>query len=312
MTTTVGVDLGGTKAFAVRLEGTEIVAEARVATSSGEIPEVVVAAARQVMTDDVEAIGAGVAGLVRWPEGQFVWGPNVPGEGIPVREKVAAELGLPTVVDNDANMAAWGELHLGAARGYRHVLMVTLGTGIGGAIVADGRLYRGTSFAGELGHIVYDPGGTLCGCGKRGCWETMASGPALARLARDYLSANPHSQLARLLDGVPLTGEAVTQAADAGDETARGLVGQVGGHLGRGLSNLIAVLDPEVMIIGGGLGSVGESLLGPARRVVADAMHGGSHRLAVPILVAGLGPQAGAAGAALLAAALVAGEVEAL
>lgn len=261
-------------------------------------------AVRGVWSDAVESVGVGVAGLVRWPEGVLAWGPHVDGTDIPLRELLEQELGLPVVVDNDANAAAFGERAVGAARGFDQFLLVTLGTGIGGAFILDGSVYRGESFAGEWGHIRHDPAGRLCDCGKRGCWETVASGPALVRLAREVISLNPDGSFAARLGTGPISGENVTAAADAGDEVARGLVAEVGAELGHGLANLIAIFDPELVVVGGGLGSVGESLLGPARRVAGDALHGGNHRLLPPILVAGLGPRSGAIGAAYLAAAI--------
>ena len=148
----------------------------------------------------------------------------------------------------------------------------------------------------------FDPGGLPCDCGKLGCWETVASGPALRRLARNHVAQNPNDSLAVRLRGLDITGEAVTGAADDGDESARSLVAQVGRALGLGLCNLIAVLDPEIIVVGGGLGSVGESLLGPARLVVTETLHGGSFRELPPIVTAELGSAANAIGAALLAA----------
>lgn len=310
--TSIGIDIGGTKVLAVRVEedGT-VVARTRTSTprDADDLAGAAVGAARSVWDDTAAAVGVGLAGLVRWPDGDFVWGPHVAGTEVPVRGRMEEELGVPVAVDNDANVAAWGELRHGAARGARHVLVVTLGTGIGGAIVVDGAIYRGGSFAGEWGHMQYDPGGILCDCGKRGCWETVASGPALVRLAREAISLNPDSSFARRLAAGPLSGERITAAADAGDEIARGLVAQVGAELGRGLASLIAVFDPELVVVGGGLGSVGESLVGPARRIAADRLHGGAHRLLPPILVAELGPDAGAIGAATLAADVAAGRV---
>jgi glucokinase len=309
--TTIGVDMGGTKMLVVRVENNEVVAQARhaVPDDPAELSSGAIEAVRQLIGDDVEAIGLGVAGLVQWPDGVFVWGPHVAGTRIPMRSDVEAAFGIPVVVDNDANAGAWGELHLGAGRGYRDLLFVTLGTGIGGSIVLDGTIHRGLSFAGEWGHTLFESNGARCGCGKRGCWETAASGPALVRLARTVLAQNPEGPLTHRLRDRELTGEAITAAADAGDETARGLVAQVGADLGRGLCNLIAIFDPEIVIVGGGLGSVGESLLGPARRVAADALHGGSHRMLPPILVAGLGESAGAIGGAMLAEDLVTGRL---
>lgn len=311
MATTIGIDLGGTKVLAVRVVDGEVAAQSKFSTPGGveEIGFVAAEAAKEVWDDDVIAVGAGIAGLVRWPDGVFVWGPHVAGTHVSVREQIEQALGVPAVVDNDANTAAWGELHLGVAQGYQDVLLVTLGTGIGGAVIVDGAIHRGGSFAGEWGHMRYQRDGPRCDCGKSGCWETFASGPALVRLARSYLAQNPEGALARRFDQNDISAEAVTAAADGGDEAARSLVAQVGADLGQGLSNLIAVFDPELIVVGGGLGSVGESLLGPARRVVIDALHGGAHRMAPPILVAGLGPAAGAVGAALLAADVSNGKV---
>jgi glucokinase len=309
--TTVGIDLGGTKVLAVLMVNNDIVDTVKFSTPGG--PDELIAAAADAVarlgSDAVEGVGIGIAGLVRWPDGVFVWGPHVAGTELPLRSELEQRLGLPVVVDNDANAALWGELHLGVARGHDNVLLVTLGTGIGGALVVDGRIYRGASFAGEWGHTLYDTQGVRCDCGKVGCWETVASGPALARLGAAFVAQNPDGSLAHQLGNGRITGEAVTQAADAGDETARSLVAQVGADFGRGLCNLIAIMDPDMIVVGGGLGSVGESILGPARRTAADALHGGSHRMLPPILVAGLGPAAGAVGAALFAEDAVTGRL---
>jgi glucokinase len=157
---------------------------------------------------------------------------------------------------------------------------------------------------------MFERNGERCACGKRGCWETVASAHALERLAADFVTRNPAGTLAARLGEAAITGQAVIRAADEGDETARGLVAQVGIDLGLGLCNLIASLDPQIVVVGGGLGSVGESLLGPARRAAADALHGGSHRMLPPIVVADLGPAAGAIGAAMMAVDLVEGRLE--
>jgi glucokinase len=313
ITTTVGIDLGGTKLLAVRLEDGEIVEEQRSSNpgAADQLAAAVIEAIGGVMRPKVAAVGVGVAGLVQWPEGVFVWGPHVAGTGVALRSALETEFGLPALVDNDANCAAWAEHIAGAGRGYGDMLLVTLGTGIGGAIIIDGALHRGKSFAGEWGHTMFERNGHLCACGKRGCWETVASGPALVRLAREFVFQNPDGALAHRLGDAPFSGEDVTGAADEGDETARGLVAQVGADFGRGLCNLIAILDPDIVVVGGGLGSVGEALLGPARRVAADALHGRSHRRLPPIVVAELGTAAGAAGAAMMAADLAAGRMAA-
>ncbi|HEX9854622.1 MAG TPA: ROK family protein [Acidimicrobiia bacterium] len=308
MVTTVGLDLGGTKLLAIRLEDRAVVETAVLPTpdDAGELTKAAIDGVRAVWREDVEAIGVGIAGLVRFPEGVFVWGPHVAGTGIPVRADLQAEFDIPAVVDNDANAAAHGELVLGSATGHDHVLVVTLGTGIGGAIVLDGQVRRGASFAGEFGHVLFEADGLPCACGRRGCWETVASGPALARLAAEHIAGDAEGPLARRL-GPSFSAEDVTEAAEEGDETARALVGRIGEAFGRGLANLIAVFDPQMVVVGGGLGSVGEVIIEPARRVVADVIHGGSHRPPPPIVAAGLGASAGAVGAAVLAADLVGG-----
>ncbi len=275
----------------------------------GMLAPAVTEAVRSLLTPDVTAIGVGIAGLVQWPEGVFVWGPHVVDSDVRLREHLEEELGLPCVVDNDANVSAFAEHRSGAGRGYDDLLLVNLGTGIGGAVVTGGEVYRGTSFAGEWGHMMFERNGARCACGKRGCWETVASGPALVRLAREFIDANPQGKLAHRLGEGRFTGEAVTRAADEGDETARGLVAQVGGDLGLGLCNLITAFDPQIVVVGGGLGSVGEALLGPARRTAADALHGRTHRTLPPIVVAALGTASGAVGAAMLAAELHAGRL---
>ncbi len=312
MAATIGIDLGGSKLLAVRQRDGVIEAEQRFSAPAvpNGLSAAVIEAARHLWAEGIAAVGVGVAALVRWPAGVLVWGPHVTDTDVHLREALIEEFGVPAVVDNDANMSLYGERALGAARDYNEVVLVTLGTGIGGAVMLDGRIQRGTSFAGEWGHTLYDSGGLQCACGRRGCWETRASGPALLRLASQFVTDNPDGAMAGMLGGEPATAEAITRAADAGDESARALVAQVGVHLGHGLCNLIAIFDPEVVIVGGGLGSVGEALLGPARRVAADALHGGSYRRVPPILVASLGPAAGAVGAAAMAQDLTSGRLQ--
>jgi glucokinase len=298
----VGVDIGGSKVLAVRLDGMRVVDESlfSIEPTTGTM-DAIIRSIDSVHGPTVAAVGVGIAGLVRPNDGTLVWGPHVPGTNLDVRAAVSERFGVPAYVDNDANTAAFAELTIGAAVGYEHVLFVTLGTGIGGAIIIDGSLYRGGGFAGEWGHVQVDGNGLLCDCGKRGCWETRASGPALVRLATQVVTTNPDSSLARILGSAEISGEAVIAAADAGDETARALVTEVGRSFGQGLAGLVAIFDPELIVIGGGLGSVGESIVGPARRVLTDALHGGRLRVQPTVQVASLGPSAGAVGAALLA-----------
>lgn len=298
----IGVDIGGTKALAVRMDSGDVLASERFELDRGvSTIDSITRAVDKVIDGPLDAIGVGAAGLVRQKDGVLVWGPHVQGTNLPIRAELENRFNVPVSVDNDANTAALAEFRSGAGAGYRNGLLVTLGTGIGGAIYANGDVFRGESFAGEWGHVRVTEAGMLCDCGKRGCWETRASGPALARLAREVVRANPDGSLAGALEGQEVSGESVVAAADSGDETARALVTEVGLAFGRGLADLIAIFDPEVVIIGGGLGSVGESIVGPARRVVVDSLHGGRLRVPPAIHVAALGPTAGAVGAAMLA-----------
>ena len=302
MMTTIGVDLGGMKALTARIEDGVVVDTKRVELdrSLGTL-EAVITAIESIADGTEASIGIGVAGLVRTGDGVLVWGPHLPGSNVAIGAKIQDAFGVPVSVDNDANTALYGELHRGVANGYRDVLLVTLGTGIGGAIAVGGEIYRGSGFAGEWGHMRFERDGLLCDCGRRGCWETRASGPALVRLAKEVTAGNPDCALARILNGAPITGESVVAAADGGDETARALVTEVGRSLGQGLADLTAIFDPELIVVGGGLGSVGESIIGPARRVLADSLHGGNLRVPPTVQVAMLGPAAGAVGAALMA-----------
>lgn len=298
----VGVDVGGTKALAVRLDGTTTIDESRFKIErSTETIDAIVRSIDSVYDDTVQTIGVGVAGLVQPGSGSLIWGPHVPGTNLDIRSVVSEQFSVPVLVDNDANTAAFAELALGSASGYNNVLFVTLGTGIGGAVIIGGSVYRGGGFAGEWGHVQVERDGLLCDCGKRGCWETRASGPAIVRLAHQVVKRNPDSSLARILDPDSISGESVVAAADGGDETARALVTEVGRSFGQGLAGLVAIFDPELIVIGGGLGSIGESIVGPARRVLSDSLHGGRLRVPPAIQVATLGPSAGAVGAALLA-----------
>jgi glucokinase len=184
------------------------------------------------------------------------------------------------------------------------MLLVTVGTGLGGGIVTDGRIYRGAhGFAAEIGHVIVEPGGPPCGCGNRGCWEQVASGQAIERAGREAAERYPHSGIARLAEGAParVTGQLVTRAAQDGDDTARTILAKVGRRLGEGIAGLVNVLDPDVVVVGGGAVEAGDLLLEPARRACAGAVEGSDARPEVPILAAELGNDAGVVGAAALA-----------
>jgi glucokinase len=283
-----------------------VVDERRLPTPVGE--EALLDTLAQVATD-VQAsgaatgVGVGAPGLVD-REGVLRFAPNLVGVAeVPIGAELSARLGLPVRVDNDATCATWGERQVGAAKGYDDVVLVALGTGIGGGIVVDGRLLRGANgFAGEVGHMIVDPDGPPCPCGKRGCWERFASGSGLARLGRQAAEAGRAARILALADGDPsrVRGEHVTVAAAEGDAEAAAVMVDFGWWVALGLANLANVFDPQAFVLGGGLVEAGELLLAPVRAAFADLVTGGGHRPAVTIVPAALGERAGAIGAASL------------
>ncbi len=314
-----GIDLGGTKCLGVVLEDGEIVAEVRVPTPAGT--GAVVAAIESVVdgcraTADLEAVGIGAPGLVD-RGGVLQVAPNLSVEPhLDLGSMLEDRLGLRVLVENDATCAAWGERERGAARGYDDVILVTLGTGIGGGIIVGGRLHRGANgFAGEIGHMVVDPHGPLCPCGQRGCWERFASGHGLGRLAREALAERPLgpsgpvsgvvvSRMVELAGGYvdDVRGEHVTAAWAEGDAGAGEVLERFGWWTALGLANLANIFDPQMFVLGGGLVKAGDALLDPIRAALAELLFGSSRRPEVAVVVARLGEHAGAVGAACLAA----------
>jgi len=306
----IGIDVGGTKvaALLVAEDGSVLDREER-DTPAEDVEgtmETIHEVAAALATKGGESVGVGAAGMVDFAAGAMRSAPNLAWKEVPIRDLVAERSGLPCVVDNDANAAAWGEYRFGAARGYRHVLVVTVGTGIGGGIVADGELFRGANgFAAEIGHFIVEPDGPQCGCGNRGCWEQVASGQALDRLGRREAERDPGGRIAALGAGREVSGRHVSLAARDGDEAAIRIFREVGRRLGEGIGGLVNVLDPEVVVVGGGVAEEGALLLEPARRAFREAVEAPEHRPEVPIIEAALGNDAGAIGAAALALDLV-------
>lgn len=308
LATAVGIDVGGTKIAAMRVEaGGTILARETVPTPAEDMAatlDAMVGAARSVTAPEVAAVGIGAAGLVSFATGTLAFAPNLAWRDAPITAHVGSALQLPTLTDNDANVAAWGEYRLGAGRGAADMLLVTVGTGIGGGIVSGGSLFRGAhGFAAEVGHIIVEPGGPLCGCGNHGCWEQVASGHAIARAGRDAAHQYPNSVIAQLAGGDAgnVNGEIVTLAAERGDQLAKGILWEVGRRLGEGIAGLVNVLDPDVVVVGGGAVAAGDLLLEPARLGFTEAVEAADFRPEVPIVAASLGNDAGAVGAAILA-----------
>jgi glucokinase len=306
----VGLDIGGTK-IAGGVVGADgrIVERTRVPTPQDTEAEVTVTTLATVIGDlrsrrpDVEAIGVGAAGLVEWPAGRIVWAPHNPYRDLPLRRLLHELTGLPTVVDNDANAAAWAEARFGAGTGSDDMILLTVGTGVGGGLVLGGHVYRGINGMGaEMGHMIVDPDGAPCSCGSRGCLEAMVSGTALERMGREAVLADPDSGLARHVgDPDLITGPLVYAAAMAGDATARGLFDLMGYWLGVGIASLITIFDPELVVVGGGMIATGDLLLAPARVSLQHYVFGRAYRTLPPVVPARLGPDAGLVGAATLA-----------
>jgi glucokinase len=260
--------------------------------------------ARQATRAEVRAVGVGVPCLVEPASGVAMACNHFALVDVPLRDLLAERLGLPVVVDNDATAALLAEFRYGAARGARNVIVLTIGTGVGGGILADGRVVRGaTGAAGELGHIVIDASGPPCpgNCPNHGCLEAFVSGPALAHEGRARAVADPESGLGRALAaGRDVTGPLVTELAHDGDPAARAAIATLGHHLGIGMTSLVNVFNPEVIVIGGGLVATGDLLLEPARAIVAE-------RALIPardqvrIVPARFGDESGMLGAAAMA-----------
>jgi glucokinase len=308
---TIGVDVGGTKIAAGVVDD----AGRLVATQRRETPATDTAAVVRTIGDlvselrtqhDVQAVGIGAAAFIDKARATVLFAPNLAWRDTPLRAEVERRVRLPTVVENDANAAAWGEFRFGAGAAADDMLLVTVGTGVGGGLVIEGSLYRGGfGVAAEIGHLRVVPGGHLCGCGNRGCLEQYASGRALVREAKEVALANS-PQAAGILelaggDVDAITGPMVTKAAAAGDGFAVELLGEVGRWLGEGIASLAAVLDPTMVVLGGGVSEAGALLLDPVLAAFRQSLTGRRHRPELTLALATLGNTAGLIGAADLA-----------
>lgn len=288
----IGVDIGGTKVVAAEVHSDDSLgATARRATPGRRVA---VSLVEDAITEAVLEVAAGrpiagvglaAAGFVDRSGERVMFAPHLPWVDDPVRARLEDRWGCPVAMDNDANCAALAELTGGAAVGVDQALLVTLGTGIGGAVILGGRLLRGANgMAGEFGHMQVKPGGRACECGRTGCWEQYCSGNALVRR----------------LEKQQLTGPAITEAALAGDPAACRALEKTGRWLGVGVANLVAAFDPALVVVGGGVSAAGDLLLDAARAALASSLVGAGHRVVPPIVRARFGPEAGVVGAAHL------------
>jgi len=309
----IGVDIGGTKiAVGVVDEEGKILAQVRRDTDADDVAYInkaIADACNELLREhEVGAIGLAAAGFVSPDRTSVNFAPNIAWREYPLAAKVAelVDGDLPIVVENDANAAGWAEFRFGAGRDATDMLMLTVGTGLGGAVISERDLVRGKwGMAAEVGHMRVVPEGHYCGCGHEGCWEQYASGSALERDAQHAAVARD-GQAARLLelaggDPAEIRGRMVTEAAQEGDELAIELLATLGRWIGEGSASVAALLDPELIVIGGGVGAAGELLLGPVRRGFEAQLSAMGHRPVAKIELAQHGNEAGIVGAADLA-----------
>jgi glucokinase len=311
----IGIDLGGTKILTGLVnEVGQVIAEDYRKTRAKKGLDFVVGrlaeSALQAMQNagapasSIQAVGIGVPGPVDTDEGIVTQPPNLPGwRNVPVRAMIEEALGIPTFLENDANAAALGEYLFGAGRGSTHMLYVTVSTGIGGGFILDGKLYHGADgAAGEIGHVTILPRGPHCGCGNRGCLESVASGTAIAREGRELVIRGVPTLISELVAQNPdaVTAKLVAEAAQRGDSEAQEIIREAMGYLGVGIASLVNLLNPEIVVIGGSLIKLGDILFDSVRRAVKRrAFPVASQR--VRIVPAELGDRVGVCGAAAVA-----------
>ena len=311
----LGIDLGGTKILtAVTNSQGKMLSRDHSITPAKKGHEAVIqsileSAHRALEQADVAisgltAIGVGAPGLSNPETGILFTSPNLPGwRDVPLRDIMQERLGKKTFLINDANAAALGEFYFGAARGARNFIYITISTGIGGGIVIDGEIYTGAiGAAGEVGHMTIDDNGPICNCGNRGCWETLASGTALAREARHRIKEGVRTSILEYAEGdlEKVTAQVIHIAAERGDSLAKELIARTGYYVGVGLANLINIFNPELIVIGGGLSNIGDMLLEPALKVAGERAYKEAFQ-AVRFASAELGRNSGVLGAAAFA-----------
>ena len=308
---TCGIDVGGTKISGAVVDEHGGVVEERTIESPAQDADAIETAINTLVTDlrsrhDLVAVGVGAAAYIDAARARVLFAPNLAWRDLDLKDHLEKRLGLPVVVENDGNAAAWGEFRFGAAAEHEDILMVTVGTGVGGGLVTSGQLVRGAyGVAAEIGHLRVVPQGLECGCGRRGCLEQYGSGSALVRQARIEAAADPTAAqvlLERAGGSVEaITGPMVTEVAQAGDRFAQAQFNYIGNWLGEGLASLAAVLDPSVVVVGGGVSHAGDLLMTPLREAFERELIARTYRPVADILLAALGNRAGVVGAADLA-----------
>jgi glucokinase len=278
--TVLGIDIGGTKTIvAVAGEDAHIIAQERIDTPREQGPSVVLSAIEQAVCSllthhalRITSVGIGCGGPLDRERGIILVAPNLPGwENLDLGGYFGKAFGAPVFLDNDVNLMALGEAREGAGVGIDHLAYFNIGTGIGGGIVIGGKLYRGCGNAAEFGHQIILPDGPPCLCGKHGCLEALASGTSIARRARELLAGHPDSAILSLAGSIGnITAQVVAQAALEGDTLARRIWLETGEYLGIGIANVINILNPRMVVIGGGVAEAGDLLLEPVRKTVRE------------------------------------------
>jgi glucokinase len=303
-----GIDVGGTKIAGGVVDDDGTILEELQVESPATDAVAIEAAIEKLVTElrtrhEIRAVGVGAAGHIDRSRAVILFAANLAARDLDLKSDLERALDLPVVVENDANAAAWGEFQFGAGHDVDDLLLVTVGTGVGGGVVVDGSLYRGAfGVAAEIGHVRVVPDGRLCGCGNRGCFEMYASGSALVREARSAIQAGSPEGAALLAraggDPGAITGPLITELAQAGDAFATEQLARLGRWLGEGIASFTSVLDPAVVVIGGGVSEADELLLGPVRAAFMCQLTGRGHRPIPEIRKARLGNRAGLIGAA--------------
>lgn len=311
----LGIDLGGTKILtAVATAQGKMLSRDHSVTPATKGQEAVVQSILEsigraleqagIAASQLSAIGVGAPGLSNPETGILFTSPNLPGwRDVPLRDVIEKELGKKAFLINDANAAALGELYFGAAKGAHHFIYITISTGIGGGIIIDGEVYTGSiGTAGEVGHMTIDDDGPPCNCGNRGCWETLASGTAMAREARKQIKEGARTSILGYAEGdvEKVTAQVIHNAAKEGDSLAKELITRTGYYVGVGLANLVNIFNPELIVIGGGLSNIGDMLLEPAYKVAGERAFKEPYRT-VRFALAKLGRDSGVLGAAAFA-----------
>lgn len=307
----LGIDLGGTNiAAGVVDEEYRIIAKAKTPTLRHRTAEEIVNSMADVASEavkeaalsleDIESIGVGSPGTVDSDRGIIVYANNIGFLNTPVGDMLFEKLGRPVYVENDANAAAYGEFVAGSAKDANSAVCITLGTGVGGGIIIDGKIYSGFNYAGaELGHTVIEVDGAECTCGRRGCFEAYSSATGLIRMTKEAMDAHPESKMHEMM-GDHISGRLAFNAMRANDSAAAGVVEKYIKYLAAGITNVINIFQPEVLCIGGGVCNEGSALLDPLKKIISQEVYTRRSDKNTEIVIASLGNDAGIIGAAFL------------